>query len=129
MRKTQREMASFSNGSNGYFPANLSILDGKNWEEWCVKMEAIFGFQDVSEIVRNGISEEVAGGAETQTQAYKDFKKKDCKALFIIHQCHNSDNFAKIRSAKSAKDAWDILEMSSSGADKVKRVKLQSLRK
>lgn len=122
-------MAGSSNGSSGYFPTNLPILDNKNWEEWCVKMEVIFGFQDVSEIVKNGILEEVVGGTDAQTVAHKDFKKKNCKALFIIHQCLNSENFAKIRPAKSAKEAWDILEKSYGGADKVKRVKLQSLQK
>lgn len=94
-----------------------------------MKMEVIFCFQDVSEIVKNGIPDETVGGTETQTAAHKDFKKNDCKALFIINQCLNSENFAKIRSAKSAKEAWDILEKSYAGADKVKRVKLQSLRK
>lgn len=86
------------------------FLMAKNWEQWCVEMEVIFGFQDVADIVKNGIPEEAVGGTATQTVAHKDFKKKDCKALFFIHQCLDNDNFAKISSAKSAKDVWDILE-------------------
>lgn len=51
-----------SNGSKGYFPANQLILDGKKWEQWCVKIGVIFGFQDVHDIVENGVPEEVVGG-------------------------------------------------------------------
>lgn len=118
-----------SNGNSNYFPANLPILDGKNWEQWCVRMGVIFGFQDVQEVVKNGIPEEVIGGTDVQTAAHKDQKKKDCKALFLIHQCVDNANFEKISSAKSAKEAWDILQKAYGGADKVQKVKLQSLRR
>ncbi|MCI62743.1 retrovirus-related pol polyprotein, partial [Trifolium medium] len=37
-------------GSSNSFPANLPILDGKNWDQWCVKMNVIFGFQEVEEL-------------------------------------------------------------------------------
>lgn len=116
-------------GSNGHFPANLPILDGKNWEKWCVKMDVIFGFQDVTDLVKNGIPAEVEGATEVQTAAHKAMKKKDCKALFLIHQCVDDVNFEKISGAKSSKEAWDILQQSYAGADKVKQVKLHSLRR
>lgn len=115
-----------SNGNN-YFPANLPILDGKNWEQWRVKMGVIFGFQDV-QVVKNGIPEKVVGETKAQTAAYKDHKK-DCKALFLIHLHVDSANFEKISSTRIAKEATDILEKSYGGADKVKKVKLQSLRR
>ncbi|RDX87993.1 hypothetical protein CR513_30472, partial [Mucuna pruriens] len=96
-------------GSNGSFPANMSILDGKNFEQWCIKMGVIFGFQEVQQAV------------------YRESKKKDCKALFLIHQCVDSANFEKIALANLAKEAWDILNKSYGGADKIKKVKLQFL--
>lgn len=117
------------NGNSKYFPANLPILDGKNWEKWCVKMGVIFGFQDVKDLVMNGIPEEVEGATDVQTAAHKEMKKKDCKALFLIHQCVNDANFDKISGATSAKEAWDILQAAYVGADKVKQVKLHSLRR
>ncbi|CAL0302420.1 unnamed protein product [Lupinus luteus] len=55
--------------------------------------------------------------------------KKDGKALFLIHQCVDGANFDKIEGAKTAKEAWDSLEKSHEGADKIKKVKLQTLRR
>lgn len=81
-------------GSNsiGNFSANLLILDGKNWEKWCVKMGVIFGFQDVHYHVKNGIPKEVEGATDVQTAAHKEMKKKDCKTLFLI-PCVDDANF------------------------------------
>lgn len=56
-------------------------------------------------------------------------KKKDCKALFLIHQCVNDANFEKIANATTLKEAWDILIKSYEGAEKIKKAKLQTLRR
>ncbi|PNX57490.1 hypothetical protein L195_g058720, partial [Trifolium pratense] len=53
--------------------------------------------------------------------AFKELKKKDSKALFLIHQCVDSSNFEKIAGAKTAKAAWDILSNAHGGGDKVKK--------
>lgn len=92
-------------------------------------MGVIFGFQDAYDFVMNGIPEEVEGATDVQTAAHKELKKKDYKALFLIHQCVDDANFEKISGGKSAKEAWDILQASYTGADKVKQVKLHSLRR
>ena len=55
--------------------------------------------------------------------------KRDAKALFIIHQCVNADNFQKIRSIDTAKKTWDTLEKSYARDSKLKKVKLQTLRR
>ncbi|KAJ1436593.1 Zinc finger, CCHC-type superfamily, partial [Sesbania bispinosa] len=81
--------------SNG-FPANLPILDGKNYDKWCIQMRVIFYFQEVLEIVKSGYSEIEENSSEQQKAAYREAKKKDCKALFLIHQCVDSANFEKI---------------------------------
>ncbi|RDY14474.1 hypothetical protein CR513_00463, partial [Mucuna pruriens] len=91
--------------SNGSFPANMLVLDGKNFEQWCIKMGVIFGFQEVLEIVKNGIQEMEVGATEVQRAAYRESKKKDCKTLFLIHQCVDSVNFEMIALANSAKEA------------------------
>ncbi|RDY01198.1 hypothetical protein CR513_15501, partial [Mucuna pruriens] len=109
-------------GSNGTFPANMQVLDGKNFEQWCIKMGVIFGFQEVLEIVKNDIQEVEVGATE-------GVQEEDCKTLFLIHQCVDFANFEKIASTNSTKEAWDILNKSFGGADKIKKVKLQSLRR
>lgn len=42
-------------GSNGNFPSNLAILDGKNFGKWKIQMQVIFGFQEVMEVVTGGV--------------------------------------------------------------------------
>ncbi|RDY02942.1 hypothetical protein CR513_13544, partial [Mucuna pruriens] len=74
----------------------------------------------VSKNVKNGIQEVVVGAIEVQRTVCRESKKKDYKAPFLIHN---------IASANSAKEAWDILNKSYGGADKIKKVKLQSLQR
>lgn len=36
---------------------NLPVFDGKGFDDWCVKMDAILGFQEVEEVVKKGFKE------------------------------------------------------------------------
>jgi len=40
--------------ANGNISAHLSVLDGKNWDRW-KQMKVSFEFQEVLEIVSNGV--------------------------------------------------------------------------
>ena len=64
-----------------------------------------------------------------QISNLKSLRKKDKKALFFIYQGMNESSFEKISSATTSKEAWDILEKSYKGAVKVKKVRLQTLRR
>lgn len=108
---------------------NLPTLDGKNYEHWSVQMKAIFGFQECLEVVESGFEKITESSSETQKSAHSEAKKKDCKATFLIHQCVDAANFEKISKAKSSKEAWEILEKSHSGLAKVKKVRLQTMRR
>ncbi|XP_019417690.1 PREDICTED: uncharacterized protein LOC109328579 [Lupinus angustifolius] len=66
---------------------------------------------------------------EAQWTSYRESKKKDCKALFLIYQCIDGANFERISSAKTTKEAWDNLDKSYEGAAKMKKVKLQAMRR
>ncbi|KAK2388316.1 hypothetical protein QL285_062010 [Trifolium repens] len=66
---------------------------------------------------------------EEQRTTFREAKKKDNKALFLIHQCVDSKVFEKIADAENSKDAWDILQKSYGGDAKVKKVKLQALKR
>lgn len=65
---------------------------------------------------------------DAQKAAYKESKKKDCRAQLILHQCVDVANFDKIALATSAKETWKILENAYEGAAKLKKVRLQTLR-
>lgn len=49
----RRDMASTSSA----VPDSLQVFDGKNFDDWRVKMNAIFGFQDVEDVVEVGFQE------------------------------------------------------------------------
>ncbi|KAA0032987.1 copia protein [Cucumis melo var. makuwa] len=84
-------------------------------------------FQD---IVSNGYEEPESDAAlnQAQREALQNTRKKDQKALTIIHQAIDDNNFEKISGATTAYQAWQILENTYKGVDRVKKVRLQKLR-
>ncbi|XP_019451820.1 PREDICTED: uncharacterized protein LOC109353918 [Lupinus angustifolius] len=116
------------NGSN--LPAmGLPILTERNWDRWRTQMRGLFNFQEVSEVVEDGFFPLYPEATKMQRTTHKEAKKKDNNALFLIHQCVDDVHFEKIQNASIAKEAWDILIRSHAGGDKIKKVKLQTLRK
>jgi len=111
------------------FIANFPILDGKNWDRWSIQMKAIMGYQEISEIVENGYTDLVERATEAQRATHKENKKKDCKAMVLLHQCVDDAHFEKIAAAKSSQEAWQILEKCNKGAEQLKKVRLQTLRR
>ncbi|MCI90249.1 F-box protein, partial [Trifolium medium] len=49
--------------------------------------------------------------------------------MYAIQTAVDSANFDKISNAESSKEAWDILVKCYEGGEKVKNVKLQSLKR
>ncbi|KAL5816417.1 hypothetical protein ACOSQ3_024795 [Xanthoceras sorbifolium] len=108
-------------------------LTKDNYDNWCIQMRALLGSQDVMEIVEDGYTEPASKEAEgtlTEAQAttLRADRKKDCKAKSIIYQGLDEATFEIIASAKSSKEVWDTLLKTYKGADKVKRIRLQTLR-
>ncbi|VVA20943.1 Hypothetical predicted protein, partial [Prunus dulcis] len=68
-------------------------------------------------------------GKETQEkqQTYKENKKKDAKALFLIQQGVSKNLFPRLLPATTSKQAWEILKIEFKGSEKVISIKLQSL--
>ena len=112
--------------SNDRIPTNQPILDSKNYDKWSKQMKVLFGYQEVLEIINNGVTPLRAEATEAQKATFKEEKKKDYKALFLIHSCVDGDNFEKVGDCESAKQAWEILEKAYAGAVKAKVVRLQT---
>ncbi|BAT99490.1 hypothetical protein VIGAN_10093700 [Vigna angularis var. angularis] len=106
--------------------ANLPILTEKNWNRWNTQMRVLFRFQDVSDVVEGNGLELDLGASEDQKAAVR---RKDNKALFLIHQCVDDTHFEKIQNAITAREAWSILVRCHAGGENIKKVKLQTLRR
>ncbi|GAV61780.1 UBN2 domain-containing protein [Cephalotus follicularis] len=93
-------------------------------------MKVLYESQELWSLVENGLVEPEDQSALTQAQLteLKDNKKKDKKALFFIFQAVDLVIFESISSANSAKEAWDTLYAAYKGEDKIKLVRLQTLR-
>ncbi|XP_049391509.1 uncharacterized protein LOC125855899 [Solanum stenotomum] len=93
-------------------------------------MKAILGSQGVWDIVDKGYTK--LANEETLPSNEKEVllktRKKDQHALNLIHQCLDDDMFEKVVDATTSKEDWEILQNSLQRVDKVKKIKLQTLR-
>ncbi|GKF88010.1 hypothetical protein Tco_0258887, partial [Tanacetum coccineum] len=64
----------------------------------------------------------------TQLKALKEKRMKAKTALYLLFQSVDESGFEKIVGASTAKQAWDTLKKAYKGADRVKQVRLQTLR-
>lgn len=69
----------------GVIHSNLSVYDSKGYDNWCVKMETILGFQEVDDIVKKGFREPLKSDTEEMKKEYKENRRLDCKARMLLH--------------------------------------------
>jgi hypothetical protein len=108
-------------------------LTKDNYDSWCIRLKAFLGSQECLEIVHYGYDEpeskeEEDGLQEAQKQALKVNRKKDNKAKTIIYQGLDEDTFEIIASAETSHDIWEALQQKYKGTDRIKKIRLQSLR-
>ncbi|KAK2989402.1 hypothetical protein RJ640_002232 [Escallonia rubra] len=116
-------------GSNGGNKWSIALVKD-NYKRWSIQMKTFLGGQDVWEAVEEEYvePENLAGASQAVKKATKEARVKDQKALSLIQLGIDDNIFEKIAQATTAKRAWDTLENVFKGIDKVKKVRLQSLR-
>ncbi|XP_070020812.1 uncharacterized protein [Nicotiana sylvestris] len=116
--------------NNGPLSFQYPRLTKDNYEKWCLRMKVILGSQDVWEIIDRGYAKPDNEEAlpQNEKEVLTKTRKKDQQALTLIHQCLDTAMFEKVADATTSKEAWEILQNSLQGVDKVKKVKLQTLR-
>jgi gag-polypeptide of LTR copia-type len=93
-------------------------------------MKALLSSQDTWKVVEFGYAEHatVEGLMINQVKELKESRKKDKITLYMMYQVVNESSFEKIAGAKTSKEAWKTLEKTYKGVDRMKQVRLQTLR-
>ncbi|KAA8524585.1 hypothetical protein F0562_011008 [Nyssa sinensis] len=118
--------------ANTLFQQQMPKLSKDNYESWSIQIKALFGSQDLWELVTDGYTEptqqEEAAYTADEKKTLKEQRKKDKKALFLLYQGLDESTFEKVAEAPNSKQAWEILATIFQGVDRVKRIRLQNLR-
>jgi len=73
---------------------SVFILDEKNYNRWCLQMRVLFDdYHKLWDVIESGVSALADNATEAQRVAHRDQKKKDKKALYLIHQGMNDETF------------------------------------
>ncbi|XP_026399226.1 uncharacterized protein LOC113295085 [Papaver somniferum] len=109
----------------------VPVFKGKNFEHWRLQMEDIFIYQEVCDIVKDGYVEPAKGTVLTaqQQNALTVNMKSNYKTTYILHQGIHESLMDKVIYIKEAKRAWYGLINYYKGFDKVKKVRLQTLKR
>jgi hypothetical protein len=116
-------------GAHGVQP----VFDGESYDYWSIKMKTLLISQDLwdmveEEVVAEEDQEKGKKKAETSEEV-KEKKKRDANALYLIQQSISDKNFPRIIGDKSVNEAWGFLQREFQGTDKVRSVKLLTLKK
>jgi hypothetical protein len=84
-------------------------LSKDKYGPWSIQMRALFGFQDLWELITNEYKEptveEEAEYTADEKKTLKEQRKKDKKALFLLYQALDESTFEKVAEAMTSKQA------------------------
>ncbi|TQD93427.1 hypothetical protein C1H46_020946 [Malus baccata] len=111
------------------------VFGEENYEFWSIKMKTIFKSHGLWELVDEGYETFTEKVADAETPplgkeiVLKENMTKDAKALGIIQNSVTDQVFPRIAHEETSKGAWDKLKEEYRGDVKVRKVKLQTLRR
>jgi len=94
-------------------------------------MKTLFISQDLWDLVEDGYKElesttVLVSWSDAKKNEFKEYKKKDAKALFFIQQGVSKAIFPRISFVSKSKEAWEILKVEFQESEKVISIKLQT---
>nr|GEW72238.1 hypothetical protein [Tanacetum cinerariifolium] len=110
---------------------SLPKLNKVNYDKWSIHMQALLGTQDVWELVIARYEEpsaaEIDAMSANKMKAWNEKRMKDKSDFHLFFQSMDESRF-EIAKATTSKEAWETLEKVYKGADRVKQLRLQTLR-
>jgi gag-polypeptide of LTR copia-type/Domain of unknown function (DUF4219) len=115
---------------NSSLNMSVSKLTKSNYDNWSIQIKTLLGAQDVWDIVETGYvePENVTLLTVQQLKLSKEKKVADKSTLYILIQGVDEVGFEKVAEAITSKEARGILQTTYKGADRVKQIRLQTLR-
>ncbi|KAL4362450.1 hypothetical protein GQ457_04G012430 [Hibiscus cannabinus] len=106
------------------------LFTGDNYDYWCIKMKLFLKSSALWEIVEIGYEEknEDQQYNDAELKKFSDDEMKDARALSHIINCISDTIFPKIMRASSAKEAWRLLQEEFHGDEKIRNIRLNTLR-
>jgi hypothetical protein len=107
-------------------------LVGSNYDFWSEKVKSILQGHGCWDCVEIGFIEPDANVVTVMTvvqrKTLEELKQKEGKSKSYIFVFLDDSIFPKIIGVNTAKETWDVLKLAYNGNDKVKTVRLQTLR-
>jgi hypothetical protein len=89
----------------------IPTLDGTNYSQRSTQMLVFFEYQELLDIVNDGVPVLVENSTEeNKIVHWANIKRDEKQALYFIQQGLPDDVFEKITNASTAKQAWDELK-------------------
>ena len=98
-------MVSISNLVNPQMPKLLK----DNYESWSIQIKALFGSQELWELIVDRFTEPTprveAAYTVDEKKAHKELRKNNSKALFLLYQVLDEFNFKRVAEVAMSKEA------------------------
>ncbi|KAF2320521.1 hypothetical protein GH714_027956 [Hevea brasiliensis] len=117
-----------SNNSLGNGPP---MFNGENYHIWEIKMKSYLKALNLWDAVENGADPPPLGPNPTlnQIKNFEEASVRKPKALTCLHSSVTDVIFTRIMAYETPKEVWDKLKEEFEGSDRVKKVKLRTLKR
>ncbi|XP_055824382.1 uncharacterized protein LOC129892876 [Solanum dulcamara] len=117
--------------SNNFLGAGPPMFTGENYHIWVIKMKVYLKALSLWETIESEDDSPPLGPNPTvaQMKIYEDSKSSIPKALTCLHSALSDVIFTRIMTCETPKEAWEKLKEEFDGNDRVKAVKLLTLKR